>query len=346
MRPNGTITAVDLLSTCPSRKQSSDSRSYLQEVVNVAQWSEQAGFKGILIYTANVAQADPWLLAQVIIQNTQHLCPLVAVQPVYMHPYTVAKLIASLGNLYGRRVDLNMVAGGFKYDLFSLGDQTAHDERYERLIEYTSMIRLLLESSAAINYTGTYYILDHVKLEPQLPRGLFPKIFVSGSSSSAINAARKVNATSLHYPVRIEQEMPHAPSEHIDSGIRVGIIAREDEAEAWKIAHERFREDRKGQVTQLLAASVSDSVWHKQLSEMSEEAGAKQGAYWLGPFQNYKEYCPYLVGSYDQVGAELAAHIGLGRRSFILDVPYDPDELIHTKRAFNVALKTIDLGAV
>ena len=105
---------IDLLTTCPPRTLSTDSRSYLQEVIDVARWSEQAGFTGILIYTANAAQADPWLLAQVIIQNTHTICPLVAVQPIYMHPFTVAKLVSSLSNFYDRRIDLNLVAGGIQ----------------------------------------------------------------------------------------------------------------------------------------------------------------------------------------------------------------------------------------
>ena len=89
---------------------------------------------------------DPWLVSQIIIQSTEALCPLVAVQPVYMHPYSVAKMVASVGHLYGRRIYLNMVAGGFKNDLEALNDMTPHDRRYDRLIEYTAVIKELLAS--------------------------------------------------------------------------------------------------------------------------------------------------------------------------------------------------------
>jgi alkanesulfonate monooxygenase len=81
-----------------------------------------------------------------IITHTERLCPLVAVQPTYMHPYAVAKMIASFGFLYGRRLYLNMVAGGFKNELNALNDPTPHDERYARLIEYTSIVMALLAS--------------------------------------------------------------------------------------------------------------------------------------------------------------------------------------------------------
>src|SRR2546429_6744470 len=61
-----------------------------------------------------------------IIQNTTRLCPLVAVQPIYIHPYAVAKLVASFGHMYGRRIYLNMVAGGFKKDRKSTRLNSSH----------------------------------------------------------------------------------------------------------------------------------------------------------------------------------------------------------------------------
>jgi len=119
--------SLEVFSTCA---QSSEGHpdSYRQRVADVARWSEQAGCKGILVYSDN-RLLDPWLVSHIIIQNTTRLCPLVAVQPVYLHPYAVAKMVASFGHLQGRRIYLNMVAGGFKNDLVALNDTTPHDSR-------------------------------------------------------------------------------------------------------------------------------------------------------------------------------------------------------------------------
>jgi alkanesulfonate monooxygenase len=340
MRSSGQISAIDLLSTCPPRNISSDIRRYLQDVIDVAHWSEQAGYKGILIYTANAAQADPWLLAQIILQNTQTISPLVAVQPVYMHPYTVAKLITSLSNLYNRRIDLNMVAGGFKTDLTSLNDTTPHDQRYDRLIEYTSIVNRLVTSRSAMSYAGVFYSVDHLRLEPPVAKELFPRFFMSGSSEAGLAAARRTGAVAMHYPGLSDHNAIDLSDNAIASGIRVGVIARADDDHAWDIARKRFPEDRKGQVTHMLAMSASDSVWHKRLSEMGTGgAEGKRSLYWLGPFENYKEYCPYLVGSYGRVAEELAKHIVAGHRTFILDVPPDNEESVHVNRAFERALQ-------
>ena len=117
----------------------------------------------------------------------------------------------------------------------------------------------------------------------------------------------------------------------------MGIISREREEEAWEVAHARFPEDRKGQLAHQLAMKVSDSVWHKQLSELGREAA--QDTYWLVPFQNYKTMCPYLVGSYNQVADELAKYIKLGYKTFILDIPPTEEELHHTAEVFGQVVR-------
>ena len=75
-----------IYTTCPQSKDI-DRRDYLRRVVEISQWSEEFDCEGMLIYTDN-GLVDPWLVAQVVVENTKRLMPLVAVQPVYMHPYS------------------------------------------------------------------------------------------------------------------------------------------------------------------------------------------------------------------------------------------------------------------
>jgi alkanesulfonate monooxygenase len=333
--------SIELFSTCPAISGGADA-GYLRRVGDVAQWSDRAGYRGILVYTDN-RLLDPWLLAQISIQRTARLCPLVAVQPVYMHPYTVAKLVTSLAQLYGRRVYLNMVAGGFVNDLAGLNDATAHDDRYDRLLEYTTIIEMLLRSPLPASYDGRFYSIDRVKLIPPLPSDLFPGIFVSGSSAAGLATAKALDATAVKYPKPASDGETAVAGDGSACGIRVGIIARDREEEAWAVARERFPIDRKGQLTQQLAMKVSDSVWHKQLSDMAGKT--ENGPYWLVPFQNYKTFCPYLVGSYQRVAAELTRYVMLGYRTFILDVPPDEEEIHHTQVTFARAVADAETGA-
>ena len=325
---------LEVFTTCPAPSYLDPDR-YLRQVVEVARWSEEQGCRGILVYSDN-SQLDPWLVSHVIVQNTRSLSPLVAVQPVYEHPYAVAKTLASLGWLFGRRVYLNMVAGGFKNDLTALGDPTPHDKRYDRLAEYVHVVKRLLESPGAVSVDGEFYRVDKLKLTPPLAPDLFPGLMVSGSSDAGRAAARAIGATAIKYPKPADEE---APTGDGPCGIRVGIIARRQEGEAWDVARARFPEDRKGQLTRQLASRVSDSVWHRELSEGDR---ADEGSpYWLVPFHNYQTMCPYLVGSYDRVAEELARYFDAGHRTVILDIPPSAEELNHTFAAFAAAMAEV-----
>lgn len=316
---------IEVFSTCPQSTGASW-RSYKQLVIDVARWSEQCGCKGILVYADN-SLVDPWLVAQVIVEHTTTLCPLVAVQPIYMHPYAVAKMITTFSVLHRRKVYLNMVAGGFKNDLSALNDTTPHDKRYVRLVEYTTIIKQLLGTKQLVSYEGEFYKVYNLKMIPALPNELMPGIFVSGSSDAGLEAARVLGAIAVKYPKPAKDCSAETPVNGLKSGIRLGIIARENEDEAWEIAEQRFPEDRKGQITHQLAMKVSDSLWHKQLTKMADEVRGQRHPYWLHPFENYKTFCPYLVGSFDRVAEELRKYLALGHHTFILDVPHSREEL-------------------
>ena len=84
---------------------------------------------------------------------------------------------------------------------------------------------------------------------------------------------------------------------------------------------------------------VSDSEWHKQRSVKAGETGAERCPNWLGPFQNYKTFCPYLVGDYDMVSDLLGRYVDLGHKTFIIDVPHSEEDLQHIDQCFDLAVR-------
>jgi alkanesulfonate monooxygenase len=318
----------------------------MKRVADAARWSESAGCAGMLIYTDN-SLVDPWLVSHLVIQNTRSLSPLVAVQPVLMHPYAVAKIVSTLGFLHGRRLFLNMVAGGFKNDLAAINDMTSHDKRYERLVEYSLIIQRLLEGGP-VTFAGQFYQVTNLTLNPRLSAELKPGIFMSGSSPAGLAAARETGAVAVQYPEPPGKPQATSFEEAGQRGIRLGIVTRRDEEGAWQVAWARFPGDRRGQLTRQLANKVSDSVWHHTLSELGKASSSKDSpalrhTYWLHPFENYQTNCPYLVGSYESVARELGGYLQLGHRTFILDIPPAEEELEHTRAAFQLASRGLEL---
>ncbi len=289
----------------------------------------------MLVYSEN-GLVDPWLVSQTIIEVTERLVPLVAVQPVYMHPYAVAKMVSSIAYMYERPLELNLVAGGFKNDLAALGDEASHDDRYTRLLEYGQIIRHLATQTAPLTHSGRYYRAHELRLQPPVAPAYAPAFMISGSSDAGATAARALGATAIRYP--------HPPGEErmLDgegqaNGLRLGIIVREDREEAWRVAYERFPEDRNGQIIHRLAMTVSDSHWHSQLSRLAVSAAERNNAYWLGPFQNYQTFCPYLVGDFETVASELASYMRAGFSTFIFDIPPDQGDIKSALRAITLA---------
>lgn len=325
---------IEIYSTCP---QSTDASGpvYRELVARTARWSEAHGCTGALIYSDN-RLVDPWLVAQLLIEETEALAPLVAVQPAYMHPYAAATMVASLAHLHGRRMVLNLVAGGFRNDLVALGDPTPHERRYERLTEFGTIVRDLVAGEAPVTLRGEFYGVEGLTLSPAVDPELRPDLFVSGSSPAGRRAAEILSARPVSYPGPPHEELPPADSGAHMPGLRVGIIARETADEAWELAHRRFPPDRKGQVRHQLARKVSDSVWHRRLSERADRE-SRSGCYWLVPFENYKTMCPYLVGSHDEVAREVSGYLALGYGTFILDIPRAEADLAHAREVFRRA---------
>jgi len=151
---------IDLFSSCPRSNKIARSR-FLENVADVARWSERAGCRGIVV-PADGALVDPWMLAHAIVRSSTTLVPVISVLPAYAHPYWLAKQVSSFAYLYGRRVGVS-VAGG-------VSDAST-------LNEFSTRLGRILEGVRDGAGPGT-----HPKLSPPLPNGLKPTLWLHGST--------------------------------------------------------------------------------------------------------------------------------------------------------------------
>jgi alkanesulfonate monooxygenase len=347
IQDTGLGTMPVLYTTCPSSAHD-DAVAFSAELDQLTRWCDSASYRGALIYTDN-SLMDPWVVAQESIHRSRSFVPLVAIQPLYQHPFAVARSVASIASLLRRRVDLNFVTGGFKADLVSLGDDLDHDRRYDRLVEYAQVVRDLLAGSR-VTYSGAHYRLESAKVR-SIPADLHPDFFVSGSSPSCKQAARALGAVRLCYPPRPDAATSEATEPGTKWGMRVGIIARDDRDDAWAIADARFPLDARGVGKQRIISRMSESSWQRTLSLMAETAaragsdGVGDDIYWLRPFRSYKTFCPYLVGSHDEVAQAIQRYFAAGVTTIILDVPASYEDLVHARVAIARAVDGAPLSA-
>jgi alkanesulfonate monooxygenase len=332
---------VDVYSTCPPGY-GPNAAEFGRGLALAARWTEAAGLRGLLIFTDNDSM-DPWAAAQFIMERTARIVPLVAAQPMYMHPFTVARMICSLACLYGRPVDLNLVTGSYRPHLQALGQWLDHDDRYGRLLAYGRIVAALLHGTGGLNHSSEHYRMMAATVYPPLPAGLVPRVFVAGSSQASAAVARELDAVRLICP-RAPTEYDDDPEALQPTGIRVGVIARDSSAEAWREAHNRYgyepgREWRHERLAPDFDARRHAGCWGRSTHEPTAPE-----VYWSYPFRVTREFCPYLVGSYLEVGTVLARYLDMGVSTLILSAPRVEDDLHHAAEALRHA-ETLRSGA-
>jgi len=271
------------------------------------------GLEGLLAFDANDAIVEPWLAVSYALTVDHRASPLLAVNPLYHHPFAVAKYVASASNAYGRRISLNLITGAANRDREGLGDVLDHDARYARLTEYGSIINGLLRSEGAYSYTGDFYKISNVRLANTVKDDCLPISFVAGKSQGADKCAATLGAVRLRM-------LPRDPAECVGppSGVYLGLIARATSEEAWAVANARYPRDEDGELLNRLALELTDSEWKHSL--VGDKKGNLRDPYWLHPVNTFKADCPFLVGSTEEVCSRLRQYLYAGVRYFIFDL--------------------------
>jgi alkanesulfonate monooxygenase len=309
-----------------------DPELYWTNIESVSSWSEVYDCTGILIFTGNDVYVEPWLVAQRTVAETS-LCPLVAVNPVYMHPFTVAKMISSIAYLHRRPVFLNMVTGTAVSYLEGLGDDLDHDQRYDRLLEYITIVSDLVDwrSRTPTTFSGTYYDVANLQTLPPVPYELQPRFLLAGQSDAARRVCEECGAISMRMlPPELDAAGLGA------RGVHFGVVTRETEDAAWDAARRLLPRDDEGRLILEASMANTDSVWK---SRLKQAAGLETSNphYWLDPFLSFKADCPYFVGAYDAVRDLVVQLVEGGVDTVILDIPAHEEEFRHVDIAFRQA---------
>ncbi|QOZ54874.1 LLM class flavin-dependent oxidoreductase [Bradyrhizobium sp. CCBAU 53338] len=310
----------------PAISRNRDPKKYVGELMRVAEFADRNGFEGILLFEGNDVFVEPWAMAQHIMAATARSSPLIAVNPVYMHPFTAAKFVSSLAQLHGRKVHLNMITGTAISDLQGLGDEQSHADRYVRLGEFVAIVRQLLSSPRPVTFEGRFYRVSNLQLRPRLPAELIPEFLIAGQSDAAQRVAKESGCIKMQMlPPDLDRGL-NAP------GMNFGIFARESGDEARRAAKARFRDNPDDRELLALTVENSDSVWKRRLYE-GQSGDLADNGYWLLPYLTFQADCPYLVGSYAEIGAKLREFAAKGLTTIMLDMVADEAEMQHVCKA-------------
>jgi alkanesulfonate monooxygenase len=217
---------------------------YLKQV---AQAADSLGYEGVLIPTGRSCE-DPWVVAASVLPVTRRLKFLVAVRPGLHQPSLAARMAATFDRLSGGRLLVNLVTGGDQAELEGDGVFLDHAARYEQSAEFIRIWRQVLARShdgKSFDYEGEHLSVRGAKLLfPPIQRP-HPPVYFGGSSEAAHALAAEQADTYLTWgepPAAVARKVADvrqraaAHRREVRFGIRLHVIVRETEDEAWRAA--------------------------------------------------------------------------------------------------------------
>ncbi len=218
---------------------------YLKQV---AQAADSLGYHGVLLPTGRSCE-DSWIVASALAPLTERLRFLVAVRPGLQSPTLAARMTATLDRVSNGRLLINVVTGGDPVENKGDGLFASHRERYEITEEFLHVYKAVL-SGETVTYEGRHIKVEDARLlfpPVQKPR---PPLYFGGSSE----AANKVAAASVDKyltwgepPADVAEKiagvraLARARGRELSFGIRLHVIVRETNEEAWAAAGNLIR---------------------------------------------------------------------------------------------------------
>jgi len=216
----------------------------LHYLKQIAQAVDELGYYGALLPTGRSCD-DAWVVASALIPVTTRMKFLVAARPGLTSPTLAARMAASFDRLSGGRLLINVVAGGDPVELQGDGLFHSHDERYEVSDEFLDVWRGVM-AEEEVNYEGEHIKVNGAKLLfPGLQRP-HPPLYFGGSSPAGQEVAAKHIDVYLTWgePLdQVRQKVEHMrklaalQGRTLRFGIRMHVIVRETEEEAWAEAN-------------------------------------------------------------------------------------------------------------
>ncbi|MGG2062888.1 FMNH2-dependent alkanesulfonate monooxygenase [Priestia megaterium] len=300
--------------------------SYFRQV---AQAADRLGFEGVLIPTGKSCE-DPWLLAASLIPETERLKFLVAVRPGIMAPSVAARMTSTLDRISNGRLLVNVVAGGDPAELAGDGLFLSHDERYEAADEFLDVWKGLLAGDP-VNYEGKHIHVENSELLYPPVQKPSPPIYFGGSSPAGQKVAAKHSDVYLTWgepPEQVREKIAavrkqaEAEGRTVKFGIRLHIIVRETEEEAWQAADRLIQhlDEDTIQAAQRTFARY-DSVGQQRMASLhrgTREELTISPNLWAGVGLVRGGAGTALVGSAENVAKRIKEYEALGIESFIL----------------------------
>jgi alkanesulfonate monooxygenase len=301
----------------------------LEHFEQVTLAAEAAGFEYMLIPVSSVCW-DAWVVASHLVARTKKMKMLLAVKPGNVHPVVQARMITTFDQMSKGRIYLNLIAGISEKDAYAEGQLEAKEDRYDQMLEEVDLMKRLW-TEEDVEHNGKYYQVHGPKIMPKTYQQPHPPFFLGGGSEQAADISARHSSTHLFwgdYPERIAQQIKemreraaqYGRQNEIDFAMRLQIICRETEAEAWAAADALIAGTENTPMADMAkTAAQADSVANRRAAELSKTIGRKMTPHlWTGITEVRPGAGIAVVGNPQQVAAQLLEFVDAGCSGFCL----------------------------
>ncbi|MBA4493936.1 FMNH2-dependent alkanesulfonate monooxygenase [Paenactinomyces guangxiensis] len=299
---------------------------YLRQL---AQAVDHLGFSGALLPTGRSCE-DAWIVASSLLSVTERMHFLVAIRPGLISPSASARMAATFDRLSGGRLLINVVTGGDPVELAGDGLHLDHDTRYELTDEFLDVWRKEMQGQE-VHFSGKHLNIKGGKLLFLPVQTPYPPIYFGGSSPAGQMVAAKhvdVYLTWGEPPSQVEKKIGQVrklaaeQGRTIRFGIRLHVIVRESEREAWYAAEKliRYVDDETIAASQRVFSRFDSTGQHR----MSQLHGGRKDNLeispnlWAGVGLVRGGAGTALVGDPQTIAKRMREYADLGIETFIL----------------------------
>jgi len=309
----------------------------LETLTSHAKALEDHGWKGALIGTG-WGRPDTFTVAAALAARTTSFEPLIAIRPGYWRPAQFASAVATLDQLTGGRVRINIVSG--KDNLAAYGDSEGdQSHRYARTREFMRLVRRLW-TEENVTFAGEHFQVAGSTVMPRIPaRGSrrHPRLYFGGASEAAERVSASEADVQLFWGepldgVRERIERLKALSRDLDRdlpplefGLRVTTLVRDTTGQAWADAEAKVDDMAKSQGAGWNDHGRAAAVGQQRLLDLHTRGEVLDDNLYTAPgkYGGGGAGTTWLVGSAADVARSLDRYRDLGITHFVLsDTPY------------------------
>lgn len=290
---------------------------------------DSLGYAGALLPTGRSCE-DAWITAASLIHVTKRMKFLVAIRPGIASPGMAARMAATFDRLSKGRLLVNVVTGGDPVELAGDGLHLSHDDRYTLTDEFLSIWREIM-AGEVVDYEGKYLNVKGSKLLFPPVQSPYPPLYFGGSSPVAKQVAAKHVDLYLTWgepPAQVAEKIADVrklaaeQGRTLRFGIRLHVIVRETESEAWHAAHQLIQHlDEETIAAAQKALSRADSEGQRRMVQLHNGSQASleiSPNLWAGVGLVRGGAGTALVGDPDTVATRMLEYANLGIDTFIL----------------------------